>query len=197
MIYRIGVAEKMPDMDGVSVAKIKNYPLEKEDYKPFAQFRAAISNEGFHIKMTSFEAKPDKHSTLAFVIAVGEAGRIAVAADNGRNLSAIVVEGSVKKMISAEVKVRNFVGEDLQGIYWGAEVTVPAEFIPQFETLKQNGCSGNFFKLCRSERVHFGSFLPYDFADMAASELPDNVDSTAELLTKADNGLGEMPSLQF
>ena len=197
MIYRIGVTEKMPDMDGVSVAKIKNYPLEKEDYKPFAQFRAAISNEGFHIKMTSFEAKPSAHSVLAFVLSISEEERIVAAVDNARNLSAVVVEGSVKKLISAEVKVRSFVGEDLQGIYWGAEITVPAEFIAKFEKLKQNGCRGNFFKLCRSERVHFGSFFPYDFADIAASELPDSVDSTVALLAKADNGLGEMPSLQF
>ena len=199
MIYRIGVTEKMPDMDGVSVAKIKNYPLEKEDYKPFAQFRAAISEKGLHIKMTSFEAKPDEHSTLAFVAAdTADSEKLIVAAvDNKGNLAAEVTDGSIKKLISAEIPVRRFVGEDLQGIYWGAEVTVTAEFIPDFENLKKKGLNGNFFKLCRSGRVHFGSFFPYDFGLLANSELSDSVDSTVQLLAKEKNGLETMPTVQF
>ena len=194
MNYRIAFTGAEPDMDGVSVAQLKNYPLEPEDYKPFAQFRLAASPEGLFVRMLAFEVVCDERSTLAFILA-GEGWQLSAAAEHDGAFAAQTTEGSVKKLIHGEVRARFFTGEDLQGVYWGVDMFVPADVVPDFGELSEKGCRGNFFKLCRTGRRHFGSFFPYAFEGMAASDAPDTPDETLRLIAGGGNGMGEMPAV--
>jgi len=196
MNYKISFTQTRQDMDGVSVAKIKSYPLEREDYKPFAQFRMAATPEGLFLRMTAFEVSCEEHSALAFLLRSG-GGCISAAAEHSGAVAALSADGSVKRLIHGEISARFFTGEDLQGIYWGADLAIPAELIPDFDGLVHNGGSGNFFKLCRTGRRHFGSFFPFDFSGLAASEAPDTPDETLRLLADGGDGLGDMPVVRF
>ena len=183
-------------MNGVSVAQLRSYPLEPEDYKPFAQFRLAASPEGIFVRMLAFEVECCKHSALAFTLA-GEGWRLSMAAEHSGTFAARADEGSVEKFIHGELRVRYFTGEDLQGIYWGADAVIPAGAAPDFGAFEEKGCAGNFFKLCRSDRRHFGSFFPYDFARLAESGAPDTPDETLRLIASVNGGLGDMPVVRF
>ncbi len=198
MNYKIAFTQTTPDINGVSVAQLRNYPLEPEDYKPFAQFRAAASPQGLFVRMLSFEVECSGRSTLAFVVE-RDGARLSVAAERSGAFAAQITSGRVKTLIHGELPAHYFTGEDLQGVYWGVDLPVPGDILPDFEAFAEKAtlCRGNFFKLCRSDRRHFGSFFPYDFSVMSTSDAPDTPDETLRLLDGLDGGMGDMPVVRF
>lgn len=55
MAYPITIVDGRPQLDSLPVGKIVNYPLEKRDYRPFAQFRLCVNEEGLHLYLWAFE----------------------------------------------------------------------------------------------------------------------------------------------
>ena len=54
MAYPITIVDGRPQLDSLPVGKIVNYPLEKRDYRPFAQFRLCVNEEGLHLYPVSY-----------------------------------------------------------------------------------------------------------------------------------------------
>ena len=54
-MFPISMITGEPLWNSLPAAKIINYPLEKADYKPYAQARLCISNDDLHIQMLAFE----------------------------------------------------------------------------------------------------------------------------------------------
>ena len=58
-----------PLWNSLPAAKIINYPLEKADYKPYAQARLCVSNDDFYIQLLAFEVSPEEKSVVGTAIA--------------------------------------------------------------------------------------------------------------------------------
>ena len=67
-------ARREPVWDALPVAKIIQYPLERADYKPFAQARLCMTPETLYLRLWAFEVSPEPSSSLAACFALPEAG---------------------------------------------------------------------------------------------------------------------------
>ncbi|MBP0990895.1 MAG: hypothetical protein J5874_06965 [Oscillospiraceae bacterium] len=194
MAFKISLTDKLPEWDIMSVAKLKNFPLEKADYKPFVQVRCCAVENGEHeecglgIKFTVFEVIKRRESRVSayfcgkndetknIAVTVGATGEIA--AENGYG--------------KIDVGYKFFEGEDLQGIYWGAEVFINRKYISFWDDIISGEVRGNYYKTSRKgEKDNFGSFYPCDFEEMAGSDLEDSPENTILLLPKGNENVGE------
>lgn len=64
MAYPITIVDGRPQLDSLPVGKIVNYPLEKRDYRPFAQFRLCVNEEGLHLYLWAFELEVSPKSVM-------------------------------------------------------------------------------------------------------------------------------------
>lgn len=163
--------------DSLPTAKIVDYPLEKEDYKPYAQARVCMGKENFHLQMLSFEVEPDESSVLAaaFSFDPDEKKQIWLSSNRAGELVCKLIneEDKSEKDISRKIAARVFSGSDLQGIYWCVQVSLPLNVIDEyfsFPKIKPKDIiKGNFYKLCDGgARPHKGSFYPVNFLDKEA-----------------------------
>ncbi len=167
MTYTISVQPLSPRMDTLPTYKIIDYPLEKRDYKPFAQAKLCVTPTEFIIQMWSFEAFPKEESMLKAVFTTHGMEKLLVAETlaNG-NSSFYIRDTHGDKNISVIASSLN--GEDLQGDFWGVEVRFPREVIEEnFGVGSLDiGASilGNFYKLSENvDKPHKGSLHPADF----------------------------------
>lgn len=167
MTFKISRVEGQPQFDSLPVAKIIDYPLEKRDYKPFAQAIVCINEEGFTIRIWAFEAQPERESSLRAVFALnpGDSERTVSVEVFPHRCVRFLVDG-IAADVSA-IRVHHFTGEDLQGLYWGATILLPhtllVELYPNLCLESGAKVLGNFFKLSDGERPHCGSFFHVDF----------------------------------
>lgn len=175
-MFPISMITGEPLWNSLPAAKIINYPLEKADYKPYAQARICISNDDMHIQLLAFEVAPEEKST------VGAAVAPFAAEDGGRrwfwistNRSGAMVCKFIDEItgnetdISKNVSVRIYTGEDEQGVYWCSSFTLPLSLLEKFfgKSYLEPGhkMAGNFYKLCDGAKPHYGSYYPADFTD--------------------------------
>lgn len=173
-MFQVSMISGEPVWDSIPAAKIINYPLEKADYKPYAQARICSGQDDIFLQMLSFEVEPSPKSILAaafclfpekyprryFFLSTNRAGSL--------NCRFIDEESGKSCDIARKVAARVFSGSDLQGIYWCAEFTLPLslteKYYGELSLSKGSVMSGNFYKLCDdAERPHYGCFYPVDF----------------------------------
>lgn len=147
-----------PDFAALPAGKIIRYPLEKRDYRPFAQAQFALSEEALSVRLTAFESQPDPRSTL--MLALEGAGKpVAVAcrapAEGETAPPREMGEGECLKIGAAYLS-----GEDLQGKYWGVTLTLPRRELEQrigYRLAAGGVLRGNVYKiLSGAERAHCG-----------------------------------------
>lgn len=173
-MFPISMITGEPLWNSLPAAKIINYPLEKADYKPYAQARACISNDDLHIQMLAFEVKPEDKSIVGAALALfpeedGAKRYFWFSTNRGGALVCKFIDeaNGTEQNITKNVAVRIYSGEDEQGVYWCACFTLSLETAEKLYGschLEQgHRVKGNFFKLCDGERPHYGSFYPTDF----------------------------------
>lgn len=152
MAFKVRIFPGTVDYEALHAAKLTDYPLESRDYKPFAQGRICFAQQGLHIQLLSFEAAPLPDSQLRAVLRFpGQAQALEVAIYGDRRPA----EGP------RGMAFQPFSGEDLQGVYWGGNITISPEQYAPFTPGAQAVFQGNFYKICRNPaRPHYGSYLP-------------------------------------
>ena len=166
-----------PLWNSLPAAKIINYPLEKADYKPYAQARACVSNDDFYIQLLAFEVEPEEKSTVGFALAPfsnEDGGRKYFWLSTNRTGALVgkFIDGTSGNEIdiSKNISVRIYTGEDEQGVYWSSNFTLPLSLIEKLfgKSYLEPGhkMKGNFYKLCDGKRPHYGSYYPADFTDI-------------------------------
>lgn len=156
-----------PKFDAIPTYKITDYPLEKRDYKPFAQAQVCRTPGALVVRLWAFEAMPRPGSMVEGVFtAPGSGRRIRVAARaDGRRSCAALAAGEEREL---PAEVRPMAGDDFQGEYWGISAAIPREAAEEALGLALEPGAvvlGNFYKRSDDpEKPHRGSCWPADFA---------------------------------
>lgn len=178
MAFPVSRITPPPVFDSLPVAKTLLYPLEKRDYKPYAQNCICVSRESLYLRMWAFEVSPMPDSTLSCVLYLypdtpERALRVDYRSDGSAAFSAL--EDGLHSAACPQVAgaaVTPFGGEDLQGVYWGGLIRLDFPLLEQWGGPVRLGVGdtfyGNFYKLCdHGEFAHKGSFYPADFTKNA------------------------------
>lgn len=170
MSFKISALADLSGAEGLMVAKIIDYPLEKAEYKPFAQARLCVLPGGLAVQLWAFEAAPADQSSLRAVLS-GPNGAVA-SAQLWSSGKLEVLSGPDATHLSpapALCTLSPLWGEDLQGRYWGGTLVFDRAML---EALWGAGCLlpggrlwGNLYKLSTNpQKPHMGSLFPADFA---------------------------------
>lgn len=156
-----------PKFDAIPTYKITDYPLEKRDYKPFAQAQICVTPATLALRLWSFEAKPRPLSMVEAVLTPRQGQtllRVAAWADGRWHCLLQSPEG--ERPLSAVS--RAMAGDDFQGEYWGISAAIPRAVVEEaFGFPLEPGAVllGNFYKRSLDpEKPHHGSCWPADFA---------------------------------
>lgn len=188
MAYKVRIVKGNPEYDALPVAKVAGYPLEKRDYRPFAQNALCLGSDKLCLRMWAFETSPAEGSEMRGVFYLFKDKpetalhiRVSARGDSfpAPYAEAFLEECGVRVLDIPVSETRPHSGEDLQGVYWGASVSVSlGELKKAGDILSEPGdvFRGNFYKTSASGTEHYGSFYPADFtAD------PYSPDSMGEL----------------
>ena len=156
MAVYINWVEKEPDYGSLPAAKIIDYPLEKGDYRPFAQAQLALGPSALFVRMIAFETHPGPQSRMMLLFWL----------QKGCACLSIGADGQMQLLPEAKgVQQNRIAGEDLQGIFWGAECTLPRIWLEG--PLGRQLCPGdtvygNIFKTDTGGGMppHFGCLYP-------------------------------------
>jgi hypothetical protein len=169
MSYQVSYVTGEVNFEALPVAKITKYPLEKADYKPYAQCCICAGENGLSLRMWAFEVFASAESELRGVFYLfGDettALYIRALAEDPVRVDAWVAHPGGEVPVNVTFSPHN--GEDLQGVYWGAQIFVAygeIERAAPMVPLKPGGTfRGNFYKL-RTDKPHEhnGSFGPFD-----------------------------------
>lgn len=176
-MFPISMITGDPLWNSLPAAKIINYPLEKADYRPYAQARLCVSNDDLYIQLLAFEVNPEGKSISAAALAPfseEDGGRRYFWFSTnraGESLCKFIDETTgTETDISKNIALRIFSGEDEQGVYWCSGFTLPLSLLEKFfgKSYLEPGhrMKGNFYKLCDGKRPHYGSWNPTDFKDI-------------------------------
>jgi hypothetical protein len=183
MTYKVCKVGAQPNYDSLPIAKVIKYPLEKRDYRPFAQHILCVGEEHLHLRMWAFEIGPSAQSrlecvlylfakapdtALAVVSVPGDAGVDIVGCCLLKDGHELPVSPLLERKLQS-IEVRPHRGEDLQGAYWGCTIDIPLRLLQEWsgKTLLMPGDSfpGNFYKICTDEeRPHLGCWHEADFS---------------------------------
>ena len=170
MDFKICTIGSLAEMESLPVAKIVDYPLEKRDYRPFAQAIICRNTTHLLLRLWAFEVTPPQGSELRAVLYLfsdrpDTALQVRLTADGDTPRYRVAMATGTGEEPLANVGFRSWCGEDLQGIYWGGQVAIPLEEIGK---LPQPGqlFDGNLYKLCEAPgHAHQGSFFPAQWAN--------------------------------
>lgn len=167
MAFKVRRFPGAPDFETLHVAKITEYPLEKRDYKPYAQARICFAGDGMHLQLLAFEAEPLPESKICAVLKLTPNAPLVVALSADGSFSVYLGEDS-QLALESRVTRHTFTGEDLQGVFWGGNFFVPqdvlGEYFSEFEPLPGAAFSGNFYKLCENTaKPHSGGYYRADY----------------------------------
>ena len=174
MPFKVFRITSLSELDTLPVAVIKHYPLEKRDYKPYAQCSICLDSASLFVRMWAFEVSPPDGSELL--------GLFYLFAQN-RELAlglSLRPDGSCAFYLREQAggerplnpppgfALHPHNGEDLQGVYWGGLTALPFDWLEGLGgPLSLDAGSefyGNFYKLCPGPQMaHSGSFFPADF----------------------------------
>ena len=183
MAFKVSKIKGAPVYDSLPVAKIVTYPLEKRDYKPFAQNILCASDDYLHLQIWAFEVNPSPGSRLECVLYLfagkPDTALAVVAVPKGEAAPDIIgcclIKDGGELPVAPEIteklqgiRVHPHNGEDLQGVYWGYSIDIPISLLEEWggKTLLNPGDTfpGNFYKICIDEpNVHMGCFYKADF----------------------------------
>lgn len=169
--------------DYLPVIKIINYPWEQSARKIYAQARLAYKiNFGLTIRMWSFETNPISNVMKNYNYDLYKDSLLSLALENkqkrlsvsfNKNGNYIINKNTnvkEKDIITDNIDFNCFNGEDLQGIYWGAEFLFSDEFFKKNLDLNiKNGekFKINFIKNSYNENYfHCGGFVAVDVDDI-------------------------------
>lgn len=157
-----------PKFDALPTYKITDYPLEKRDYKPFAQAQVCRTPGELVVRLWAFEAKPRPGSMVEGVFAAPRGEwriRVAAWADGRWSCRLRSPEGEEREL---DAVVRPMAGDDFQGEYWGISAAIPRRPVEEalgFQLEPGAELLGNFYKRSDDpEKPHHGSCWPADFA---------------------------------
>lgn len=156
-----------PRFDAIPTYKITCYPLEKRDYKPFAQAQVCLAPGELWLRLWAFEARPRPGSQVEAVLAPGEGDglvRLSARADGSWRCVWRRPDGEEEPL---EAALRPMAGDDFQGEYWGVSAALPRPRVEQALGPLEAGSVvlGNFYKRSRDpDKPHHGSCWPADFA---------------------------------
>lgn len=176
MAFRICMVKDRRGLDALPVAKVLHYPMERRDYRPFAQNILCISEGSLVLRMWAFEVSPLPGSELRAVLYPFSGARnpalhmravVTEAVPGTPRFEAFLLYGDGRRE-SVGADFRSHGGEDLQGVYWGVDAVL------SFDSLERAGgkllCGpgsmfpGNFYKTCEAQGSrHYGSFAPADW----------------------------------
>ena len=168
MTYAICTQPLSPRLDTLPTYKIIDYPLEKRDYKPFAQTKLCTTPEGLILHMWAFEMVPKKESKLQVVFTTKNSQTLLFAeccSDGKLDCYTLTPQSKIpQSVISHTIK-----GEDLQGDFWGIGITFPQALLQGIfgddVLVLGNTLMGNVYKLSDNpDKPHKGSLHPADFA---------------------------------
>ena len=175
MPFTVSLIRDEINFETLPVAKITNYPLEKAAYKPFAQCCLCISQADniLRLRMWAFEVYSSPQSELKAVLYLFSEKHlslhITITAEDPVAIKAFVMGESGEEIpVQADISPHN--GEDLQGVYWGANIAISLNALAK--TAPLCGLSvgehfyGNFYKLRDdADYSHMGSYAPANFPD--------------------------------
>ena len=173
MSFKVFRISALSQLDSLPVAVIKDYPLEKRDYKPYAQCNICLDERSLFVRMWAFEVSPPEGSELRGVFYLfparpGAALVVSMSPDSGCDF--FMLEDGKERAINPPqgFAVHPHNGEDLQGIYWGGLAALPLDWLASLGGSLSLGAGsafpGNFYKLCPGpESGHKGSYFPADF----------------------------------
>ena len=169
--------------DYLPVIKIINYPWEQSAIKIYAQARLAYKiNFGLTIRMWSFETTPISNVMKNYNYDLYKDSLLTLALENkqkhlfvsfNKNGNYIINKHTnvkEKDIIIDDIDFNCFNGEDLQGVYWGAEFLLSNAFLKK--NLDLNVKNGekfkiNFIKNSYNENYfHCGGFVEVDVDDI-------------------------------
>ena len=175
MPFKVFHLSSLSELDTLPVAVIKHYPLEKRDYKPYAQCNICLDNLSLFVRMWAFELSPPQGSELRGMFYLfREQQRLAIVLSlrpDGSCAFSLYEEGGQERKVNPPqgFALQPHSGEDLQGVYWGGLAALPLDWLESLggPLFFEGGTKfyGNFFKLCPGpDMAHSGSFFPADFA---------------------------------
>ena len=156
MAVYINVVDDQPDFGSLPAAKIIDYPLEKRDYRPFAQAQLALGPEALFVRMIAFEAHPDPGSRLWLLLGLRE-GCFCLSAAG---------DGSIQLLPPMpDARAHRIGGEDLQGVFCGTECALPRARLEALlgRALRPgDALQGNVLKTSTGGEMppHFGCLYP-------------------------------------
>ena len=170
-----------PRFDVLPTYKITCYPLEKRDYKPFAQGQLCLTPGQLCIRLWAFEARPRPQSMLECVLTTRQSqGMFRLAAWAEGRWSCRVDTPAGERPLDAIA--HTLAGDDFQGEYWGISAASPRRPVEEaLGLLLEPGAVvlGNLYKRSRDrEKPHDGSCWPADFAGGREYALPSLVPFT-------------------
>ncbi|MGI6404516.1 MAG: hypothetical protein ACOX0K_10010 [Oscillospiraceae bacterium] len=172
MPFKMFRVNSAAELDSAPVALTAHYPLEKRDYKPYAQCNLCWNEDALLLRMWAFELSPPPSSQLMALLYLWEEQphtALAVTMEPEEICTFSLYKQGVFQPIEPpqNFRLHPHSGEDLQGVYWGGLATLPKRWLEQWgEVPLKAGAKmwGNFFKLCPGpEMAHQGSAFPADF----------------------------------
>ena len=173
MPFKLFKISALSQLDSLPVAVIKDYPLEKRDYKPYAQANICLDDRSLFVRMWAFEVSPGQGSELrgVFYLFPDSPGTaLSICMRPGGGCEFALLEDGGQRVVDPP---QGFVahphnGEDLQGVYWGGMAALPIDWLVSLGgklSFNAGGAfHGNFYKLCGDPAgEHKGSFFPADF----------------------------------
>ena len=173
MDYKISIINGLPVWDALPVGKIIHYPLEKRDYRPFAQVRLCANETDLYLRMWAFETRPSPKSVLMARLNFDSAKLdkyLQVRVDSMGGMTACAVDGETETPLAQYLilpELHCYRGEDLEGEYWGVVVKIPRLAVEKIwgkDPIAANYViRGNVYKEDTAEKTrHLGSLFPVD-----------------------------------
>ena len=164
MSFKISTLADLSGADSLMVAKIIDYPLEKAEYKPYAQGRLCLLPHGLAVQLWAFEVSPSPHSSLQVVLQKGGAALRATLWSTGK--LEVLWQGQYCERICT---LSPLWGEDQQGRYWGGTLVFDRAMLEEVWGSQSltvgSSLQGNLYKLSTDPaKPHRGSLFPADLA---------------------------------
>lgn len=175
MDFKISLIEGQPVWDALPVGKIIYYPLEKRDYRPFAQARMCVNQSDFYLRLWAFETRPSPESVLMARLNF-DPGRseafLEIRVNSMGGMTCVVREKEKETPLALYgvlPDLHSYRGEDLEGEYWGVVIKLPRHAIEKIYGRDPIGpgytMQGNLYKEdTKPDSRHLGSLFPVDLA---------------------------------
>ena len=192
MPFKVFHITSLAQLDSLPVAVIKDYPLEKRDYKPYAQCNLCLDEQTLFVRLWAFEVSPPEGSELrgVFYLFPEQPGlALVVSARPESGFAFSLLEDGRERAVNPPQGFLPYShnGEDLQGIYWGSLAALPLDWLAslggKLSLSPGDAFQGNFYKLAPGpQRAQKGSYFPADFLGD-----PFGVDSMGAFLVASHN----------